>query len=179
MADGGIFLMSRKERETLVLRVKVKEMKLVEAAEVLSISYRRNGCSRRSRRFRRYRESGAAGLVHRSRGVACNRRLSDEVRTRIVKFYRGDYKGFGPLLYAELLSSHQIRVDHAGGAAVAYQRGIMARKPEKEERSPGVERAAVASRQLHQAVCSLLLLLLPTASANFPKVWSSAFSRDS
>lgn len=44
MAEGGL-MMSVKERTTLVVmeRVKRKEMKLVEAAEVLGISYRRVG----------------------------------------------------------------------------------------------------------------------------------------
>ena len=95
MANEGIILMSEKERETLVVmeRVKRKEIKLADAAEVLSISYRQ--CSRR---WGRYQEGGAVGLVHGSRGAVSNRRVSEEVGARIVELYGGDYKGFGPVL---------------------------------------------------------------------------------
>lgn len=102
--------MSRKERDTLVVleRVSRGEMRLVEAAEVLSISYRQCG-----RRRRRYREEGAAGLVHRLRGGGSNRSMPGEARKQIVELYTSRYEGFGPVLFAEkLLSAHQIRVDH-------------------------------------------------------------------
>ena len=62
MEERGTYRMSKKERESLVTleRVERREMNLVEAAEVLGISYRQCG-----RRYGRYRAEGAAGLVHR------------------------------------------------------------------------------------------------------------------
>ena len=111
MADEGIISMSVKERETLVVleRVKRKEIGLADGAVILGISYRQI-----RRRYGRYRAEGAAGLVHRLRGGVSNRRVSEEVGARIVELYGGeDYKGFGPVLFAEkLLDRHQIKVDH-------------------------------------------------------------------
>ena len=131
--------MSRKERDTLFVleRVERKEMKLVEGAEVLGITYRQ--CRRR---YGRYKAWGAAGLVHRLRGSVSNHRLSQTVRETIVGLYREIYEGFGPVLFAEkLLSSHEIRVDHETVAAADKRRAV-AGKPEKEKASPGMERAA-------------------------------------
>ena len=102
--------MSRKERETLEVmgRVERKEMKLTEAAEVLGISYRQV-----RRRYQRYREGGAAGLVHRGRGGVSNRGLREEVRQKIVELYGGRYEGFGPVLFTEKLETgHEIKADH-------------------------------------------------------------------
>jgi hypothetical protein len=108
MAERGTFEMSRKERETLVImeRVSRKEMKLAEGAEVMGITYRQS-----RRRYRRYREGGAEGLVHRSRGAVSKRGLSEEVRKKILELYGGRYEGFGPVLFTEKLESgHQDRL---------------------------------------------------------------------
>lgn len=122
MEEKGAILMSRKERETLIAfeRVKRGEIKLVEASEVLSISYRQCG-----RRFRRYRDEGAAGLTHRLRGNVSNRGLSQDVREEIIGLYRGRYEGFGPVLFAEkLLASHKIRVDHETVRRLLIKEGL-------------------------------------------------------
>ena len=127
--------MSRKERDTLVVleRVKRKELKLVEAADMLSISYRQS-----TRRFRRYREEGAAGLVHRSRGGISNRRIPEEMRSRIVKLYdNDDYDGFGPVLFTEkLFSTHGIKVDHETVRKLLIREGLwqVVRKRKKRHR---------------------------------------------
>jgi transposase len=130
----GTLQMSRKERETLVVmeRVKAKEMKLVEAAEVLGISYRQ--CRRR---HRRYEEEGAAGLLHGLRGRSSNRGLSEEVRAAIAGLYRDKYDDFGPVLFTEkLLSAHEIRVDHETVRRVLIKEGLwrVTRKRKKAHR---------------------------------------------
>ena len=127
--------MSKKERESLVTleRVKRREMNLVEAAEVLGISYRQCG-----RRYGRYRAEGAAGLVHRLRGTGSNRRLSEDTGKRIVELYGEIYKGFGPVLFAEkLLSSHDIRVDHETVRRLLIKEGLwrVSRKRKKRHRA--------------------------------------------
>ena len=72
-----------------------------------------------------------------------NRRVSEEVGTRIVELYGGAYKGYGPVLFAEKLESrHEIKVDHAGGAAAVDKRRAVAGQAEAEKATPGVERAA-------------------------------------
>ena len=57
--------MSTRERKRLTLLTRVAEgmLKLREAAEMMRVSYRQA-----KRIWRRYREKGDAGLVHRGRG---------------------------------------------------------------------------------------------------------------
>lgn len=127
--------MSGKERDSLVVleRVAKGEMKLVEAAEVLGISYRQCG-----RRYGRYRAEGAAGLVHRLRGGVSNRRLSEKVLELILRLYREIYEGFGPVLFAEkLLDLHEIRVDHETVRRLLIKEGLwrVTRKKKKRHRA--------------------------------------------
>lgn len=135
MGEEGTVRMSRKERETMVVmeRVGRGEMRLGEAAEVLGISYRQSG-----RRWRQYREGGAGGLVHRLRGRESNRRLSEDVRKRIVGLYGEVYEGFGPVLYAEKLEElHEIKVDHETVRRVLIKEGLwrVTRKRKKRHRA--------------------------------------------
>jgi hypothetical protein len=64
MLEGNI-LMSRSERNRLVVLTQVKsgELTLVTAGEVMALTYHQA-----KRVWRRYRLEGDAGLVHRSRG---------------------------------------------------------------------------------------------------------------
>jgi transposase len=135
MEERGTLRMSRKERESLVVmeRVRRKEMKLAEAAQMLGITYRQS-----RRRYQRYRERGALGLVHRSRGARSNRALSEETRKEIVEHYRGRYEGFGPVLFAEkLLSAHEIKVDHETLRRLLVKEGLwlVTRKRKKRHKA--------------------------------------------
>ena len=71
--------MSRKERRRLVEMKLVSEgrLSLLHASERAGLSYRQM-----KRIWKRYREEGEAGLVHRSRGCRSNRSKS-EVRSRL------------------------------------------------------------------------------------------------
>lgn len=127
--------MSRKERETWVVmgQVERKEMKLTEAAEVLGISYRQV-----RRRYQRYREGGAAGLVHRGRGGVSNRGLREEVRQKIVELYGGRYEGFGPVLFTEKLETgHEIKADHETVRRLLIKEGMwqVTRKRKKRHKA--------------------------------------------
>jgi len=66
----GELRMSRKERERMRVlpRVERGEIKLKDAAVQLGLSYRQT-----RRIWKRYREGGDAGLVHRARGRPSNR----------------------------------------------------------------------------------------------------------
>lgn len=98
--------MSEKElrRVTVLERVAAGEWKLVQAAELLGISYRQG-----KRIWRRFGEEGAAGLVHRSAGQASNRAHPQRWRRRVLRLVREKYSGgvgerFGPTLAAEHLA---------------------------------------------------------------------------
>jgi len=54
---------------------------------------------------RRYAAGGDAGLVHRLRGRASNRRTDGATRAAVLKLYRAKYPGFGPTLACEYLAA--------------------------------------------------------------------------
>lgn len=102
-------LMSKKERRRLRVleRVKVGIITLKEAAALMGVSYRQavriNG---------RYREHGAGGLVHRSRGQESNRKADPGIKEGILKRYKERYQGFGPTFAMEKLQADGYRVHH-------------------------------------------------------------------
>lgn len=101
--------MSAKERRRLVVlsELKAGKLKLVEAAVAMGVSDRQA-----KRIWRRYRQTGDAGLVHRSRGRPGNRRKPAAVKARILKRYAERYVDFGPTLAAEHLEKEGLVVDH-------------------------------------------------------------------
>jgi transposase len=99
--------MSSKElrRVEVLARVKSDELKLVNAAEILGVSYRQV-----KRLWKRYQERGAEGLKHGSAGRESNRRKPKKFRDRVLRVVRRKYSGekgerFGPTLAAEHLGS--------------------------------------------------------------------------
>jgi transposase len=105
--------MSSKERLRMAAfaRVKQKEWSIAEAARRLRISPRQAW-----RLYGRYQEKGDAGLVHKLRGRASNRRLDTAVREAVLKRYREKYAGFGPTLACEhlLRDGHELSHDTLG-----------------------------------------------------------------
>ncbi len=104
--------MSAKElrRGEVLSRVKRGELTLVEAAELLEVSYRQA-----KRLKKRYGEGGSKALVHGNVGRASNR-ADDKRREQVLELVREHYSGepqerFGPTLAAEhLASDHGIEV---------------------------------------------------------------------
>jgi transposase len=92
--------MSSKElrRVEVLGRVKGKGLKLVEAAEVLEISYRQA-----KRLWKRYRAGGHEGLQHRSCGRRSNRSKPAELRQKVLRRVRERYADFGATLASEHL----------------------------------------------------------------------------
>jgi transposase len=99
--------MSSKEmrRAGVMERVKIGELKLVNAAVMIGMSYRQS-----KRLAKRYREGGAKGLQHGSAGRESNRRKPKKFRERVLRLVGKKYSGeegerFGPTLAAEHLAS--------------------------------------------------------------------------
>ena len=101
--------MSQRERQRMGIMVGVKEgeLSLVEAADVLGLSYRQT-----KRVWRRYRADGDKGLGHRLRGLPGLRRKPPKLRARILARYAERYPDFGPTLAAEYLAKEGLEVDH-------------------------------------------------------------------
>ena len=99
--------MSKRElrRVGVLARVASEKLKLVDAAKILSLSYRQV-----KRIWRRYEDEGAEGLKHRSAGRESNRAKPKKFRARVVRLVRKKYSGpvgdrFGPTLASEHLAS--------------------------------------------------------------------------
>ena len=102
--------MSRKERQrmTIMAGIQREELTLVQACELMGVSYRQS-----KRIWRRYQDAGAAGLVHRLRGKPSARRKPPELRARALALYAEErYADFGPTLMAEQLAKAKLAVDH-------------------------------------------------------------------
>jgi len=99
--------MSERElgRVEVLARVKSGELRVVDAAVLLRLSYRQT-----KRLRKRYGEEGAAGLKHRSAGRRSNRAYPEKLRRRVLGVVWEKYSGpvgerFGPTLAAEHLAS--------------------------------------------------------------------------
>ena len=101
--------MSQKEQTRLgvMQQVRAEQLTLVAAAQVLGLSYRQL-----KRVWRRYRQQGDKGLVHRSRGRPSNRTKPQPFKRGVLARYEERYEGFGPTLACEHLSQEGLGVDH-------------------------------------------------------------------
>jgi hypothetical protein len=99
--------MSAWERRRLVSMSQVQSGKLSlgQASELLSVSYRQV-----KRIWSRYQAEGDGGVVHRLRGRTSNRRVSSELRERVLARYQEAYHDYGPTLAAECLSEEGLEV---------------------------------------------------------------------
>lgn len=91
-------------RVEVLSRVRSKQLRLVDAAVLMRLSYRQT-----KRLWRRYQGEGAAGLKHRSAGRRSNRAYGEGFRRKVLGLVRRKYGGevgerFGPTLAAEHLA---------------------------------------------------------------------------
>lgn len=93
--------MNRKEREQLIVFAQLKKggISQKEAALKLKISPRWV-----RKKYKRYQENGAAGIVHANRNRESKRRWSANKAAFVVDLLRSDWHGFGPTFTAELLA---------------------------------------------------------------------------
>lgn len=99
--------MSRRElgRVEVLARVKSRQLRLVDAARLMGVSYRQT-----KRLWKRYGEQGAAGLKHGSARRRSHRAYAEKFRRKVLGLVREKYGGpvgerFGPTLAAEHLAS--------------------------------------------------------------------------
>ena len=97
----GHLLMSAKERRRKVEFECVRKGRqtIKETAIRLELSYRQ--CRRA---YKRFREEGDAGLVHRRRGQPSNRAKPQALKEAVLLRYQERYEGFGPVFAMEKLS---------------------------------------------------------------------------
>lgn len=107
----GHLLMSHQEleRKRVLEQVLEGRLTLQKASELLKLSYRQT-----LRVYERFKESGAKGLIHRSRGRSSNRRFPEAFRRKVLRRYQERYEPLelGPTLVAEKLAAEDLKVDH-------------------------------------------------------------------
>ncbi len=116
-------------RAGILERVGRGELKQVEAASLLGISYRQT-----KRLMKRYRKQGAEGLVHGNAGRQSRHAKPEAERKKALQLVREHYSGapgerFGPTLAAEhLQQEHGIELDHETLRRWMLQAGLWSRE---------------------------------------------------
>jgi transposase len=127
--------MSQRElcRVEVLARVKSKELKVVDAASLVGVSYRQA-----KRLWKRYREEGAKGLRHRGAGRASARAKPVKFRRRVLQLVRekygeGEGERFGPTLAAEHLASEDgLRMDAETLRRWMLEEGLWSRRRKRK-----------------------------------------------
>ena len=135
----GTLKMSARERKRMELLSRVKDgvLKVVEAAALCGLSYRQM-----KRVWRRYRTQGDAGLLHRSRGQASNRRIEAGHRKKVLERYQERYPDFGPTLACEYLAKEALPVDHETLRRWLLAEGLWQKKRKRQKHRQRRERRA-------------------------------------
>jgi Homeodomain-like domain len=96
----ALLTMSRQEinRAEWMLRIQERRATQAQVAEHLRVSLRQV-----ERMYRAYKAGGAAALVSKKRGRPSARRLSDALRSDVLRLVRAKYGDFGPTLVREKL----------------------------------------------------------------------------
>ncbi len=113
--------MSQRERDVLKVMSAVLrgERTQVEAARLLRKS------ERQVRRLQQRLEAeGDAGVVHRLKGRASNRQLSQELRTKALEVYQKELADFGPTLASQVMAERGLDV-----SADTLRRWLMGKRP--------------------------------------------------
>ena len=137
--------MSQRElgRVEVLARVKSQELRLIDAAALMRLSYRQT-----KRLWKRYQEEGAAGLKHRSAGRRSNRAYDEKFRQKVLGLVREKYGGpvgerFGPTLAAEHLASEEgQRVDAETLRRWMLEEGLWSRERRRRRHRRRRERKA-------------------------------------
>ena len=137
----GHLLMSTKERKrkSVFDRVQLGCLTLVEAAEVLELSYRH---CRRS--YKRFGEEGDSGLLHRSRGRPSRRGKSQGFKQAVLRRYEQRYRpvDMGPTQAAEKLGDEGYALDHETLRRWLLAAGLWSKRRQKRAHRTRRERKA-------------------------------------
>jgi len=102
--NGDIMVMRQSELKRLELIKKsiAKQLTQLEVSKFLGLSLRQV-----KRIVKRVRMYGDRGIIHKLRGKASYRRISDVNKAKVLRVYGSKYKDFGPTLASEKLSKHE------------------------------------------------------------------------
>jgi transposase len=118
-------------------RVKRGELTVIGSAALMKVSLRQA-----RRIWKRFKQDGATGLLHKLRGRLSNRRLSQDVRERIVKRHQERYADFGPTLACEKLEEEGLKLSPDTLTALLKERGLWHRRRRRDRHRSRRERRA-------------------------------------
>ncbi len=101
MAGKDIIKMSIKELKRLKIIQEAIDRHITQktASSIIGIT------ERQIRRITKaVRDEGEKGIIHKSRGMASNRRIPDKIRSKVLMLYKKKYPDFGPTLACEKFS---------------------------------------------------------------------------
>src|SRR5437762_1489240 len=139
--------MSKKElgRVGVLARVKSEELGVVDAAQLLRVSYRQA-----KRLWKRFREEGAAGLQHGSAGRPSNRAHEQKFRKKVLRLVREKYGGavgerFGPPRAAERDRIFRLESERTGSEdwVVRYDNRFFQLQPQSRYYAPAQSKVLV------------------------------------
>jgi hypothetical protein len=118
-------------------RVKRGELTVVAASELMGLSVRQS-----RRLWKRFKKSGAGGLVHGLRDRASRRRFGEDFRARVVKRHQERYADFGPTLACEKLAEEGLELSPNSLTALLKERGLWQRRRRRDRHRSRRERRA-------------------------------------
>ncbi len=124
--------MSTKElgRLEVLLKLKNRELRQSQAADILDISVRQV-----RRLLKAYRCSGAQAIVSKQRGQPSNRQLPPGVKELALHLIRSDYPDFGPTLAREkLVEKHELSLSVSSVRRLMLQEELWQGKTRKQKR---------------------------------------------
>ena len=126
MVHKDIVIMSVKELERLkvVTDITEKRISLKNAGKRLNLSVRQI-----IRLVKIFKIQGAKGLTNKHRNTISNRKLSDEVRLKVLELYKENYPDFGPTLFCEKLTElHNIEISKETARKWLLKEGLWRRE---------------------------------------------------
>jgi transposase len=117
------------KRLYIIQQIEEKQMTGVQAAEILGLQIRQV-----RRLISKYRKEGAVGLAHGNRGRMPNNRISEEVRTKIMKLAEEEYKDYNDSHFTEeLVTEYGMYISRS---SVRRIRRATGQKSPRKHRSP-------------------------------------------
>jgi transposase len=141
------------QRVEVLGRVASKGLKLVNAAEILQLSYRQA-----KRLWRRYQQAGGEGLKHGNAGCSSNRAKPEKFRRKVLglvgkKYSGGEEERFGPTLAAQHLAEEDgVQMDEETLRRWMLAEGLWSRRRKRKAYRQRRER----KRHLSRKLCSSL-----------------------
>jgi transposase len=107
-----------------------------QAAELLSLSLRQV-----KRLVKKVKLNGDGAVVHSSRGKPSNKKLSEDIRVKVLNLYKENYTDFGPTLFCEkLFELHDIKLSDETIRKILLEEGLLQRKRKTKARKQLRER---------------------------------------